>query len=141
MRKQILLILFTLVCVGVSAQYNQDIVIEKLLQTDTTSLGQKIIYPNFADDEVTMCKVTIPPGRSTGWHKHEIPVFAYVIEGTLTVEDEKGNARMYAKDSVISEMHDVYHNGLNKGEDNVVLVAIYLGGKGVRLSVKMPDKQ
>ena len=73
--------------------------------------------------------------------EHEIPVFAYVIEGTLTVEDEKGNARMYAKDSVISEMHDVYHNGLNKGEDNVVLVAIYLGGKGVRLSVKMPDKQ
>lgn len=140
MKKQIISVLFTLICVGISAQYNQEIVIEKLIQTDTTSLGQKIIYPDFSDDEVTLCKVTIPPGKSTGWHKHIIPVFAYVVEGTLTVEDEKGDAHEYPENSAISEMRDIYHNGLNKGKDNVVLVAIYLGGKDVQLSVKMPEK-
>jgi len=138
MKKQILFLLFPFICMSVTAQYKQDVMIEKLMQTDTTAIGQKINYPHFSDDKVTICKVTIPPGKSTGWHKHEIPVFAYVMKGTLTVKQENGKANIYPQNSTVSEMYDTFHCGYNEGTEDVVLIAIYLGGEDVPLSIKKP---
>jgi quercetin dioxygenase-like cupin family protein len=137
MKKHIIsIITFWFVTLGLFAQYQQGVKVEKLLQTDTTVIGQKISYPNFANAEVTMCKVSIPPGEQTGWHKHEIPVFAYVMQGTLTVELEDGSKTTYAKNATISEVFNTFHNGVNNGNEEVVLIAVYLGAKGVPLSVK-----
>lgn len=83
-----------------------------------------------------MLKITIPPGASTGWHKHEIPVFAYVVEGTLTVEYENHMPVVFTKNSSIAEVRGIYHNGTNKGAENAVLIAIYLGEKGKLSSIK-----
>jgi quercetin dioxygenase-like cupin family protein len=61
------------------AEYNKEVQMAPALKTDTTSIGQSLIYPNINNDEVTIMKVTIPPGKETGWHKHAFPVFAYVF--------------------------------------------------------------
>ncbi len=118
------------------AQYNNDLKIEPILKTDTTSLGQKISYPSFPNDEVTMLKITIPPGKTTGWHEHSIPVFAYVLKGTLTVEFEKNQTMQFPENSSFSEVVGITHRGINKGREDLVLLAIYLGEKGKPLSVK-----
>ena len=123
-------------CAFANAQYQDGVGVEKLLQTDTTVIGQKIVFPTFPNAEVTICKVTIPPGKQTGWHKHEIPVFAYVEKGNLTVQLENGKEFHYAPNSTISEVFDSFHNGYNAGNEDVVLIAVYLGGKDVPLSVK-----
>jgi len=68
-------------CTLINAQYNEGIKIETLIKSDTTSIGQKIKFPQYQAGEVKMCKVTIPVGKSTGWHKHDAPVYAYVIKG------------------------------------------------------------
>jgi quercetin dioxygenase-like cupin family protein len=120
----------------VHAQYQSSVLVEPLLQTDTTVLGQPIKYPVFTKAEVTLAKVTIPPGASTGWHKHLVPVFAYVMQGVLTVELENGQTNTFKTSSTISEVFDVYHNGINKGDSDVVLLAFYLGGDGQPLSLK-----
>ncbi len=118
-----------------NCQYNSTIRVETVLKTDTTSLGQKINYPSFKDDEVTMLKLTIPPGQSTGWHKHEFPVFAYVMKGILTVEFEDGKTRTFPENSSFSEVININHNGSNQGKKDLVLLAIYLGEKGKKLSI------
>jgi quercetin dioxygenase-like cupin family protein len=123
-------------CTFTNAQYQAGVKVEKLLQTDTTVIGQKIAYPHFPNDEVTICKVTIPPGQQTGWHKHEIPVFAYMLQGTLTVKVENGKTYTYIANSTISEVFNTFHNGFNTGKEDVVLIAFYMGGKDVPLSVK-----
>lgn len=69
-------------------QYNSNFKIEKLMESEVNSMGQKILYPQVKDAAVTMMKITFPPGETTGWHKHDIPVFSYILEGTLTVETE-----------------------------------------------------
>lgn len=109
--------------------------IKELLRTDTTSIGQKITYPEFANPEVTMLKITIPPGKSTGWHKHSIPVFAYVVKGTLTVELEDHREIKFKEESTFAEMRNTNHNGSNKEDSDLVLIAIYMGGKGEKLSI------
>ncbi len=129
------LFLFILVVQG-KAQYNNDLVIEQILKSDTTSLGQKIRYPNVQNEEVTMLKVTIPSGKTTGWHEHNIPVFAYVLKGTLTVEFEDNRVVQFKENSSFAEVIHTLHRGINNEKEELVLLAFYLGEKGKPLSVK-----
>ena len=116
------------------AQYNSGIKLEPLLKTDTTSIGQKIQYPDFANAEVSMYRITIPAGSSTGWHFHTFPVFAFVEKGTLTVEIKDGKMLTFSRGQSFSEVINVLHNGSNRGTEDVVLFAIFLGEKGEALS-------
>ena len=136
MKRFALIILILFLCQAGKSQYNKGIIIEPILKTDTTVSGQKIIYPSFKDDEVTILKITVPPGESTGWHKHVIPVFAYVLEGTLTVELENNKTLQYLKNSSFAEITNTLHNGTNKGSENLVMIAFYMGEKGKALSVR-----
>lgn len=60
---------------GVKAQYNNELVVEELLQSEVNGMGQKISYPEVKDAKVTMKKITFPPGETTGWHKYDIRCF------------------------------------------------------------------
>ena len=97
------------------------------------------MYPVFQDAEVTISKITIPSGSATGWHKHKIPVFAYVLQGNLTVEFDNNKTKQFPKNTSISEVFDTFHNGINKGTEDVVLIAFYMGEKGKPLSIKKEE--
>jgi quercetin dioxygenase-like cupin family protein len=134
MKRLKFIFLVLLICFGANAQYNKGVVLEPVLKTDTTSIGQKIVYPNFANDEVSIVKVTVPPGKSTGWHKHVFPVFAYVLQGTLTIEVENREAMQFPANSSFSEVLNTLHNGVNNGKEDVILIAFFMGEKGKPLS-------
>jgi quercetin dioxygenase-like cupin family protein len=136
MKKSIVALALMFLSSGTHAQYSRDVIVETILKSDTTSIGQRIVYPTFAHDEVTISRVTIPPGKSTGWHKHNFPVFAYVVQGTLTVEVENHGPIQFGEHSSFSEVVDTFHNGMNKGKENVVLLAFFMGEKGASLSVR-----
>jgi quercetin dioxygenase-like cupin family protein len=122
------------------ADYNKEVKLEPLLKTDTTSGGQKIIYPNSENNEVTIVKVTIPSGKTTGWHKHAFPVFAYVLKGTVTVELENGKTHQFTENSSFAEVIDTFHNGKNEGRGDAVLLAFFIGEKGKPLSIRRDAK-
>lgn len=128
------LALLAIISLTARSQYS-GLIIKELLKTDSTSIGQKLSYPEVASPEVTMLKITIPPGNSTGWHKHNIPVFAYVVKGTLTVETEDHRVIKFKEESTFAEMRDTYHNGKNMEDSDLVLIAIYMGGKEQKLSI------
>ncbi|MFV8360646.1 hypothetical protein [Flavobacterium sp. LS1P3] len=53
---------FTLFSMTMRAQqYNSNFKIEKLMESDVSSMGQKILYPQVKDAAVTMMKITFPP--------------------------------------------------------------------------------
>lgn len=135
MKRIYLIIVLVCICVSAKSQYNNGVVLEAVLKTDTTSIGQKIVYPTFANDEVSIIKVTLPPGKSTGWHKHFFPVFAYVLKGTLTVEVENKKTLQFPVNSSFSEVINTLHNGVNNGNEDVVLIAFFMGEKDKPLSV------
>ena len=134
MKRICLIIVLTCICLTAKSQYNKGVVLESVLKTDTTSIGQKIVYPTFASDEVSIVKVTLPPGKSTGWHKHFFPVFAYVLKGTLTVEVENKKTLHFPVNSSFSEVINTLHNGVNNGNEDVVLIAFFMGEKDKPLS-------
>jgi quercetin dioxygenase-like cupin family protein len=135
MKKITLFAVSIFLCQLANSQYNKGLEIETLLKTDTTSTGQKISYPQFQEDQVTMLRITIHPGESTGWHKHEFPVFAYIMKGNLTVELENNKTMLYSENTSFAEVINTTHNGVNKGKEDVVLIAFFMGEKGKALSV------
>ena len=141
MKKWFLVLMSGIVVITVRAQYSGEIKIERLLKTDTTETGQPINYPDISNEEVTILKVTIPPGKSTGWHKHLFPVFAYVLDGTLTVQQENGKKIRIKKNASVSESINMYHSGMNEGKNPVVLIVFYMGEKDKPVSVKKDDDE
>jgi len=97
---------------------------------DTTVIDQPIAYPD-GTPEVTVVVVTIPPGGETGWHVHAVPLFAYVLEGAVTVDyGEKGIKVIEAGDGILEAMNWP-HNGMNKGDTPLRILAVYMGEAGV----------
>lgn len=136
MRRLIAVASFFLLSPLAVGDYNEGVQVQPLLKTGVTSIGQKIAYPAFPDSEVTIARVTIPPGKETGWHRHSFPVFAHVVQGTLVVEVEGGERLQYRQGSALAEVIDTYHNGRNEGTDEVILTAFFMGGKGIPLSTR-----
>ncbi len=139
MKRQILSFMALLLSFGAQAQYSENLLVEELLSADRTSIGQKIDYPNVDNAQVSMRKITFPAGSSTGWHTHEIPVLSYVISGTLTVEIEGREPTDYSSGQCFAESFNTYHQGVNKTEKDLVVLAVYLGGDDKPLSIEKPD--
>ena len=80
--------------------------------------------------------VELAPGAETGWHKHPIPVYAYVISGNLSVELEDGKCLSFAAGDAVIEVVNTLHNGKNSGTEPVELAVFYLGVKGTPIVIK-----
>jgi quercetin dioxygenase-like cupin family protein len=101
-----------------------------VIDASQTILGQPIAYPS-GNAEITASIITVPPGGQTGWHKHAVPLFGYILEGALTVDyGDKGTHTYNAGDGLIEAMNWP-HNGMNKGTVPVKILAVYAGAKGV----------
>lgn len=110
--------------------------VEKLAVTSTNYVGQPLAYPDSGKPEVTVLVVHLPPGSSTGWHKHPVPVYAWMIEGELTVRTENGIEKRFVKGEPIIEVMNLLHNGTNTGKKTASLVVFYTGVEGVPNVIK-----
>jgi quercetin dioxygenase-like cupin family protein len=115
--------------------------VKVLLDTGKTVLGQPIRYPGSGPAQVTAVIVALEPGAETGWHRHDVPMFGYILEGELTVDYGAKGARVYRKGDAAIEAIDLAHNGRNTGADVARVLAVFIGAEGVPDTVKMPGPQ
>ena len=97
-----------------------------LLSGGTDVLGKPLVYPT-GTPNVTSAIVTIPPGGQTGLHNHEVPLFAYILEGELTVDYGEKGKKTYRAGEAVMEAVGWDHNGTNTGLVPMKLVAVYMG--------------
>ena len=127
----IALFLFLLLNSAVKAEEYRNVEAEKLITSSTSSNGDPLVYLHTDKPEVTALLVHIPPGGATGWHKHPVPVYAYMLEGVLTVELKDGRTFVFKKGDAILEVINTLHNGYNAGSVPATLVVFYTGAVGV----------
>jgi quercetin dioxygenase-like cupin family protein len=128
------LFLFFLFCMSsfVSAdEYSGSVQARLVLKTKNMSNGQPIAYLKSDNPEVTVMTVELPPRAETGWHTHPVPVYAFVISGSLTVEVEGKNASVFQAGDAIIEVVNTRHCGKNTGAVPVKLVVFYSGAENV----------
>jgi quercetin dioxygenase-like cupin family protein len=100
-----------------------------LLETGTDIIDQPIVYPE-GKPKITSAIVTIPPGGETGWHTHEVPLYVYILDGAVTVDYGDKGIKVYEAGKAIMEAMDWAHNGMNKGDEPVRILAVYMGADG-----------
>lgn len=120
------------------AAYNAGVTSKVLTRTGVTSNGQKVVYPVTDKAEVTALLVDLAPAAETGWHKHPVPVYAFVLSGRLAIELEGGRTLQFKAGDAIVEMVDTFHNGRNIGIEPVRLVVFYTGIQGEANVIRMP---
>jgi quercetin dioxygenase-like cupin family protein len=97
-----------------------------------TVLDQPLAYPAKQPAQVSSVVVQLEPGQETGWHKHKVPVYVYVLDGTLTTEYDAGVTKEFAAGTAYLEAEDVWLNSTNKADETVRLLTVYMGAKGAK---------
>jgi len=91
-----------------------------------TILGQPYTYPKGAP-AVSLFMIELPPGKATNLHKHQIPLIAYVISGSVEVDyGSKGKRTITAGQGYV-EAIDWCHVGRAVGKQPATLLGVYLG--------------
>jgi quercetin dioxygenase-like cupin family protein len=95
-----------------------------LLKQDTTVTGREAI----------LVKVEIPPGATEGRHTHSAEVYAFVEEGTLTLDVDGQAQKTLKAGDVFTIAPGVIHEGSNRGTAPVRLSATFFAEKGKPLT-------
>jgi len=109
-----------------------------LLSTDETVIGQPIAYPAQGKAKVTSVIVTMQPGEETGWHRHDVPMFGYILEGEVTVDYGAKGTRVYRQGDAVMEAVDWPHSGRNTGGIPARILAVFMGAEGVPNTEMLP---
>jgi quercetin dioxygenase-like cupin family protein len=110
-------------------------VVELLAAADQTILGQPIEYPSGGAAEVTVDIITLQPGDETGWHHHNTPMVAVILDGTITVDYGDDGSRTYATGEAILEAVGTSHNGSVVGDEPARILVVNLGAAGIQNTV------
>ncbi|NNE83264.1 MAG: cupin domain-containing protein [Alphaproteobacteria bacterium] len=106
--------------------------VETLLSTSRTNQGQAIAYPTQTPARVSSVIVTLEPGESTARHRHQVPLFAYILQGELRVNYEGHDTKKYKAGDALIEARDIWHQGTNTGSTPVRILAVFMGADGVK---------
>jgi len=112
---------------------------EIILDSGVTVVGETIVYPTTGPANVTAAIVTMAPGEKTIAHAHGVPLFAYILEGELTVDYGAHGTRIYRPGDAFLEAMSVWHDGINTGTVPVKLLAVYMGAKGSETVIPQPE--
>lgn len=97
-----------------------------------TVLDQPVQYPKRKPAEISSSILQLEPGQESGWRKHRAPVYAYVLEGTITVEYDAGVTSEFSAGKAFLQAVDVWYDISNKGEDTARVLTVVMGAKGVK---------
>lgn len=98
-----------------------------LLETDKTIAGETLQYPQSGQANVTAVIINIPPGTSTGWHQHKVPLVAYLLSGELEMEYANGKRVQFKTGQALMEAMTVAHIGSNLGTTPAQIFVVFLG--------------
>ncbi|MCK7614788.1 cupin domain-containing protein [Roseibium sediminicola] len=104
---------------------------------DLTVAGEKVSFPQ-QNPSVRAIEITMAPGEVTGWHQHHAPLFAYMLEGEITVTYEEIGKKVYRQGDGLLEAMDVTHRGENTGDGPARILAVFLLGDDGKAVVEEP---
>lgn len=101
---------------------------KNLLQSGVDVLGQPLVYPE-GTPRITSDIITLAPGEAGKPHIHQIPMFAYVLSGSISVDYGEHGVRTFNAGEALLEAQNVVHFGFNPGSEPVSLLVVYIGSE------------
>ena len=101
-----------------------------VLKSGLTAGKKPIEYPKTGKAEIISVLGELEPGGRTALHQHPVPVFVYVLTGTLTVQAQGAPAREYKPGQAFLEDVNHWHQAFNRGESPVKILVVFAGEEG-----------
>jgi quercetin dioxygenase-like cupin family protein len=103
---------------------------------DVSNLG--VGFRGATGDEVTVQSLTVDPGGTTGWHRHQGVVLVAVKAGELSLYDSSCRKTTYPAGTAFSESSAV-HVARNEGTSPVEVVATFAAPANRALTLDRPN--
>lgn len=103
--------------------------VHEVFSGNRTVAGELITFPQ-KDASVRAIVVTLEPGEATAWHQHGAPLFAYILEGEVTVFYEGIGEKVFRQGDGVMEAMAVTHQGRNTADGETRILAVFLLGDG-----------
>lgn len=104
-------------------------------QQEITIVDQRIAYPTKGVAQISSEITVLEAGQETGWLRNRVPVYVYILEGTLTVEFDAAVTREFSAGSAFVQAVKADYNGINKGTTPVRILTVAMGAKDVKTTV------
>jgi len=88
-----------------------------------------------AGKRATVYRVELAAGVSSGRHRHPVDTFVYVLDGTLTLEQDGQGPRTWKAGEAFQEVPGGIYNVRNTGTSPLTLLVVSLGEKDQPFSV------
>ena len=115
--------------------------VEKVFSGNKTAVGETIRYPEGDPVDIRSLIVTLMPGETTGWHKHGVPAFGYILSGQVTVDYGVKGKRTYKKGEGFVDAMNWWHNGINDGDGPVRILVVFMGAQGAEAVIHKPKSE
>ena len=88
--------------------------------------------------DVTTLRITLPPGGSTGWHRHPGPGFMVVTQGAVTVYANDCKKTTYTKGQAYVEVPGLVNLVRNDGTEPAIFVGSFVVPSTAPLRLDVP---
>ncbi|BCS94981.1 hypothetical protein DSLASN_06130 [Desulfoluna limicola] len=92
-------------------------------------------YPE-GTPEITILRITIPPGTTLPMHNHPVINAGVLLSGQLTVITESNQVLHLKADESLIEVVGTWHYGKNEGDTPAEIIVFYAGAKDTPITVK-----
>ncbi len=117
----------------------QNITVEPLVKTTQSWNGDELPHYGDGTPEVTVLRITIPPGASLKPHKHLCINVGILTKGELTVMTETNQSLHITEGESIVELVNTWHYGKNTGRKPAEIVVFYAGTVDQPITVLKDD--
>ncbi len=122
--------------VSVSACAEQRAIDPVILAKSTTDWrGAKLPSYGSGQPEITIARVTIPPGMALPLHEHPHITAGVILQGSLELHTDSGDTRIAQAGDAVIELVGQAHSGANIGKDDAVVLVVYAGVEGTPVTV------
>lgn len=136
-----LLILFQSGCATLGSRRTGDkaaVQVSKLVQSTQSWDGTLLAPYPAGQPEITILRITIPPGTRLDTHQHPVINAGVLLAGELRVVTQDGKTlQLKTGDPIVEVMH-TWHYGINEGTVPAEIMVFYAGVSGQPITVKEP---
>jgi quercetin dioxygenase-like cupin family protein len=118
------------------AQDSSGVTVSVLVKADSSWDGTPLpAYPN-AKPEITILRITIPPGAALPLHQHPVINAGVLVSGELTVVTEDNRTKHLNAGDAIVEVVSKWYYGKSTGKDPAVILVFYAGALDKPITIR-----
>ncbi len=133
-------LVFLLGTLNAPARGQASLRITPVLQWTITTTGQPILFPLYQNQLVSLILEILPGGRN-GRHQHLFPPFAYMLEGTMTLEMQGHGQRAFAPGQAFVEGVDNWDEAFNRGTTPIKALVVFPAEEGQPTRISSPESK